>query len=194
MSLFRTKDLAVAKIAQKSKAIGHKGDQYAVIGKKNQKVGEVLWMGKQGDMISFVSHGDWSTHDILFYYLTHLKVPARVAFTTWSISEFAIRQLYNYVEQGLITKLSGLFDYRNGIHKPAEVQFLQKITSDVQPAKCHAKVCIITTDQWGISIVTSGNFTRNPRIECGTITFNKDIARFHESWIMNELNNTSCFD
>jgi len=194
MSLFKSDQLTVAKVQQGSKSRLLQGKSHSVIGKVNQTVDQVMFMAKQNETIHFVSLGDWSTHDLLFYYLVKLGTPCRVCFTTWSISEFAIRQLYSFVQQGLITSLSGLFDYRNGIHKAGEVQFLQQITTDVQPSKCHAKVCIIQNDHWGISIVTSGNFTRNPRIEAGTVSFSKDIADFHESWIMNELHNTSDFE
>jgi len=107
-----------------------------------------MWYPNEDDTIHFVSMGDWSTHDLLFYFLK-MTGPADVFFTTWSISEFAIRQLYSYVDTGMITKLSGLFDYRNGIHKPAELQFLKQITSDIKAAKCHAKVVVIRNLAWG---------------------------------------------
>ena len=108
--------------------------------------------------------GDWSTHDLLLY-LREQTGPAKVYFTTWPISEYAIRQLHNMIGDGLILELKGIFDYRNGTRKPAELQFLQKITTDIKAAKCHAKVTVIINDSWGVCVVGSANYTRNPRIE-----------------------------
>ena len=60
---------------------------------------------------------------------------------------------YNMIEDGMILELKGIFDYRNGTRKPAELQFLQKITTEIKPAKCHAKVTVIVNDSWGICVV-----------------------------------------
>ncbi|HNX79809.1 MAG TPA: hypothetical protein PKJ24_07990, partial [Prolixibacteraceae bacterium] len=141
----------------------------------------------------FVSLGDWSTHDLLFFLLEQTG-PARVYFTTWAISEYAIRQLYNLIEQGMILELKGIFDYRNGIRKPAELQFLEKISTEIKPAKCHAKVTVLENDDWGISIVGSANYTRNPRIEAGVLFSVKEVAAFERNWIEKELSNNSVFD
>ena len=193
MSLFDPKELVKAKVKSRSGAVVVHGKTHAVISTANQRVADTMFMPQPDDTISFMSKGDWSTHDLLFFYL-NLTGPAQVFFTTWSISEFAIRQLYSYVDSGLITKLSGLFDYRNGIHKPSELQFLKQIASDVQPSKCHAKVVVILNELWGISIVTSGNFTRNPRIEAGTVYTARHVAEFHKAWILDELNNTKALE
>jgi hypothetical protein len=193
MSLFSIKDLDRPPPANISRAITFKGKTTTALGKVNKKVDQVMSMPAPGHAINFVSLGDWSTHDLLFFYL--LKTgPANVYFTTWSISEFAMRQLYQYVNDGLILSLSGLFDYRNGIHKPAELQFLKQITSDIKPSKCHAKIVVISNENHGLAIVTSGNFTRNPRIESGTVFNDPDIAQFHIQWITEELKDGNPFE
>ena len=193
MSLFKIEDLAVKKEVHKSLSISLAGKSRLTIGKTNQKVEAVIGDVALGENLHYASMGDWSTHDLLFHFLNKTG-PAEVYFTTWAISEYAIRQLYNFVTGGLITKLSGIFDYRNGIHKPAELQFLKQITTDIKAAKCHAKVTVILNENWGISIVSSANYTRNPRIEAGVICNSKEIAEFHKQWILAELNNTSSFE
>ena len=94
----------------------------------------------------------------------------------------------------MILELKGIFDYRNGIRKPAELQFLEKISTEIKPAKCHAKVTVLENDNWGISIVGSANYTRNPRIEAGVLFTLKDVAAFERNWIEKELLNNSVFD
>jgi len=194
MSLFKL-DKAEDKVILKpqSVAIVNMGINRSFIGKSNQKISDVIGDIVQGQTTHYASLGDWSTHDLLFY-LLRITGAARVYFTTWAISEFAIRQLYLFIESGLILELRGIFDYRNGIHKTAELEFLRNITTEIKAAKCHAKVTVIENDTWGIAIVGSANYTRNPRIEAGVICADKQIAAFHRTWILNELSNISDFE
>jgi len=194
MSLFKL-DKAEDKVILKpqSVAIVNMGINCSFIGKSNQKISDIIGDIVQGQTTHYASLGDWSTHDLLFY-LLRITGAARVYFTTWAISEFAIRQLYLLIESGLILELRGIFDYRNGIHKTAELEFLRNITTEIKAAKCHAKVTVIENDTWGIAIVGSANYTRNPRIEAGVICADKEIAAFHRTWILNELNNISDFE
>ena len=194
MSLFSTEDLTKKKPDRsKSGSIPFTGSNLLTIGKANEKLHQVFGQVIDGQSVHYASLGDWSTHDLLFFLLEQTG-PARVYFTTWAISEYAIRQLYQFIEHGLILELKGIFDYRNGIRKPAELQFLQKITTDIKAAKCHAKVTVIENDHWGISVVGSANYTRNPRIEAGVLCCNKTVAAFHRDWILKELSNTSVLD
>ena len=194
MSLFSTEDLAKKKPDRpKSGSIPFAGSNLLTIGKANEKLHQVFGQVTDGQSVHYASLGDWSTHDLLFFLLEQTG-PARVYFTTWAISEYAIRQLYQFIEHGLILELKGIFDYRNGVRKPAELQFLQKITTDIKAAKCHAKVTVIENDNWGISVVGSANYTRNPRIEAGVLCCDKTVAAFHRDWILNELSNTSALD
>ena len=194
MTLFSSEDLAKKKPDRpKSASVPFKGTNLLTIGKANEKLHQVFGKVVDGQSVHYASLGDWSTHDLLFFLLEQTG-PARVYFTTWAISEYAIRQLYQFIEHGLILELKGIFDYRNGIRKPAELQFLQKITTDIKAAKCHAKVTVIENDHWGISVVGSANYTRNPRIEAGVLCCDKTVAAFHRDWILKELSNTSAFD
>jgi hypothetical protein len=194
MSLFSSEDLVKKKPDRsKSGSVPADGDNLLIIGKSNEKLHQVFGKVIDGQSVHYASLGDWSTHDLLFFLLEQTG-PARVYFTTWAISEYAIRQLYGFIEHGLILELKGIFDYRNGIRKPAELQFLQKITTDIKAAKCHAKVTVIENEHWGISVVGSANYTRNPRIEAGVLCCDKTVAAFHRDWILKELSNTSAFD
>lgn len=194
MSLFSLNDLGKKKANKgSSSAINAIGIPIFKIGKANVKLQDVFGTINQDQVIPYVSLGDWSTHDLLFFLLEQTG-PARVWFTTWAISEYAIRQLYQFVEHGMILQLKGIFDYRNGVRKPAELQFLQQITTEIKPAKCHAKVTVIENDDWGISIVGSANFTRNPRIEAGVLFTCRNVAEFEKNWIERELANKSVFD
>ena len=138
------------------------------------------------DAITFISDGAWNMHDLLFYLLKRFG-SGKVYFTTWAISEIAMRQLYLYLKDGLITELYGLFDYRNTSRKPAELAFIQQNATKIKLAKCHAKVTVIEMPSMSISIVTSANYTRNPRLEAGNIFVCRDVAEFHKQWILKEI-------
>ena len=194
MSLFSSEDLVKKKPDRsKSGSVPVAGENLLIIGKANEKLHQVFGKVVDGQSVHYASLGDWSTHDLLFFLLEQTG-PARVYFTTWAISEYAIRQLYQFIEHGLILELKGIFDYRNGIRKPAELQFLEKISTEIKPAKCHAKVTVLENDLWGISIVGSANYTRNPRIEAGVLFSLKEVAAFERNWIERELSNNSVFN
>ena len=194
MSLFSKEDIVIKKSDKTSSgSVAVAGENLLTIGKAHEKLHQVFGKVADGQSIHYASLGDWSTHDLLFFLLEQTG-PARVYFTTWAISEYAIRQLYGFIEHGLILELKGIFDYRNGVRKPAELQFLQKITTDIKAAKCHAKVTVIENDLWGISVVGSANYTRNPRIEAGVLCCDRRVAAFHRDWILKELSNSSAFD
>ena len=194
MTLFAAENLSkTAPGKSKSGSVNSPGTNLLKIGKANQKIQSVIGQLNQDQSKHYVSMGDWSTHDLLFYLLEQTG-PARVYFTTWAISEYAIRQLHNMIEDGLILELKGIFDYRNGTRKPAELQFLQKITTDIKAAKCHAKVTVIVNDTWGVCVVGSANYTRNPRIEANVLCSVREVAEFHRDWILNELKGESDFE
>lgn len=194
MTLFSTEELVKKKQDKtQSGSVPFTGSNLVAIGKANAKITQVFGKIAQGSSTHYVSLGDWSTHDLLFFLLEQTG-PAKVYFTTWAISEYAIRQLYQFIEHGLILELKGIFDYRNGIRKPAELQFLQKITTDIKAAKCHAKVTVIENDKWGICVIGSANYTRNPRIEAGVLCCDKTVSAFHRDWILKELSNSSALD
>lgn len=132
--------------------------------------------------VFYTSCGDWSTHDLIAYLLEQTG-PASLYFTTWAISEIAIRQLYNLVKIGLLTSITGIFDYRNARYKSGELGLLSNIATVIVPKKCHAKVAILENQNWGISIVGSANFTRNPRWEAGVINTEVKVSKMYINWI-----------
>ena len=156
--------------------------------KTQSKIAETLsgFDLKDGSSVHFYSNGTWSMHDLLFYFLK--KTPAaKVYLTTWAISEIAMRQLYTFLKDGLISELYAIIDYRNTSRKPAELEFIKQNATKIQLSKCHAKVTVIDHPDRCITIVTSANYTRNPRLEAGVITVGRQVGDFHKEWIIEEL-------
>ena len=104
MALFTITDLKEKKQLHKSVAMSLVTRQRFAIGKVGSTLENTIGIIPEGETVTFASMGEWSTHDLLFHLLAQTG-PAEVLFTTWSISEFAIRQLYDFVQSGLITRL-----------------------------------------------------------------------------------------
>lgn len=139
-------------------------------------------------VICFTSDGAWNMHDLVYYLLKRFG-SGRMYFTTWAISEIAMRQLYLYQKDGLITELFGLLDYRNTSRKPAELAFIEQNSTTIKLEKIHAKVTVLELENAYIAINTSANYTRNPRIETGDIFVSKEVTDFHKSWILKKIHN-----
>ncbi|MCK9399635.1 MAG: hypothetical protein M0Q51_06525 [Bacteroidales bacterium] len=138
--------------------------------------------------VTFVSDGAWNMHDLVYYLLKRFG-SGKVYITTWAISEIAMRQLFIYQKESLITELYMLCDYRNTSRKPAELAFIEKNSTKIKLAKIHAKVTVLMLPSICLSINGSPNYTRNPRLESGTITVSKEVADFHKGWILEQIYN-----
>lgn len=132
--------------------------------------------------LQFATAGRWSMHQLLEYLL--LKTgPAAVWMTTWTITEEPMRALLSMINSGLITELNAVLDYRIERRKPEAFQLANAIITRIKLTKCHAKVLVIQNSDWNVSIVGSANFSKNPRIEAGSIFTDAGSAAFHIDWI-----------
>lgn len=149
---------------------------------------------KQGFATHYVSSGHWSTHDLLDYIIRKNDEPAIVHGATWSASEDAIRKLVMLGEEGLITQINMLFDWRVKVRRPEALAFSKMAFAKVKTSSCHAKVFLISSESWKISIITSANLTNNPRIEAGVIDTNVEAYNFHRDWLDREMRGAYPFD
>lgn len=130
----------------------------------------------------FVTAGRWSLHQLLEYLLRRIG-PCRLWMTTWTITEEPMRVLLNLIREGLILELNAVLDYRIERRKPEAFQLANNIMTRICLTKCHAKVVVLRNDTWNVTILTSANFSKNPRIEVGTIFTDAGSAEFHSKWI-----------
>lgn len=139
------------------------------------------------------SSGNWAMHELLLHLLAFTG-PARVTLATWSMSELAVRQLTGAMDAGLITQLQALMDVRVKIRTPEAYEFLNYRIADIRLTACHAKTTVIENDTWGISIISSANFTNNPRIETSVVSTVCSAAEFHRVCIETELRKAHKFE
>jgi len=134
----------------------------------------------------FFSHGQWSLHD-LFTALIHKTGPAKVYLSTFSLSEVAVRSLYNASKDGLITHLQCLVDIRVKRHKLGLLNFAGHLVDTITLANCHAKILILENDAWKIAVVASNNFTVNIRYESGSIITVPGIVESYKQCLLDAI-------
>lgn len=184
MSLFSVKSLETNKINSKKgkgivTAVGE-ALYLPVLAKKEleRTLGEV----EMGKTIHYVSDGAWSMHELLGY-LLKITGTAQVYIVTWTMTEIPARSLLMLKKDGLISHLSCIIDDRVRTRTPKSFQLLEQTCDRLLEKKCHSKNVVIINENWQIAVVATANFSKNPRIESGVITCDRDITEFHENWI-----------
>lgn len=150
---------------------------------KLESIGEL----EENKIIKYKSSGSWSTHELLAYLIAKTG-PADVYISTWTMGEDPARSIFQLKEKGLIKQLHCLFDYRIDTRAGEAFQFMKSIATTVRLDKCHAKVFVLKNERWGVTVVGSSNFSKNRRIEAGTIFINQEAADFDAHWITNIIN------
>ena len=143
-------------------------------------------------MVHYATGGRWSAHELLQFVLERTG-PAQVSISTWTVTENPVRSLLALRSVGLITELQLLFDHRIKTRSPQGFQLVAALDARVGFAKCHAKVTVVENTQWAVTILSSQNYTRNPRIEAGVIFTDRPSANFHRSWMQRQIENEQPF-
>lgn len=138
-------------------------------------IGEI----RQNQVKPFFSEGLWSMHDLMLY-LLEITGPANVILSTFSISEAAIRAMFDATERGYIRSLKCLFDHTIQKNKLSLLFFAHNVVTEIFISSNHSKVLLIENDRWTISVVASANMTPNPRKEAGAIFTDLESFNFYK--------------
>lgn len=194
MSLFNTQDLELDN-SNDLIASSHLSESKAAMlqltyeTKQKQQIKEVFGGFNIDHTYKFFSDGAWSMHHLVQYFLECIG-PSEVVISTWTLTENPARILLNLKEAGLITSLHALFDYRIQDRSPKSYQLIESLADGILLTKCHAKVATLVNDQYGVSIVGSANFSKNKRLEAGTVFTNRADSLFDRNWIYNKIYGT----
>ncbi len=159
--------------------------EHTVLGRKTDVL-SFLDNLEKGECIHFVTHGKWSSHELLNAIL-RITGTAAVRISTYSMTEDPVRYLVNALGTGMITDLKVITDKRFKGQQAAAHQ-LAAANFSVTLTDVHAKVMVIQNDDWNVVILGSSNFTRNKRRETGIVMESPIAADFHWKWI-NDLCN-----
>lgn len=152
----------------------------------NKSMAENLPELKTGNMYIFASDKEWSTPDLIQHLLS-ITGPADVAITTYSVTDLAVTQFKNILTTGQIKSCRFVADRRVMKIAPEAFKKLEQSGIELKFRKCHAKMILISNDQYKVTVISSANFHRNPRWEAGTIftctaAFDFTESKFNEIW------------
>lgn len=149
---------------------------------KFSKLARAIGDIRHGQTTHFITKGSWALHDLLKYVLS-LTGPAEVKGFTWSISMPAATMLLKLIESGRIEKMWLITDGLMTKLSAAALAVLNPHCEKIALTGNHSKGFIVSNAEWKISVISSANFSNNPRIEGGSISTNPEVYRMHEEWI-----------
>jgi len=188
--LFSNSDIEIlspGETAGAASAAGVAAVQQYVTGETLDLIGKTIGSLRPGESIFFKTDGAWSNIELLEFILMQTG-PADVYFTTWSISSEAIARFTSWRQQGIINNLVTILDTGIRNRKPEIYQQALGAFPVLKMAACHAKVTVIRSTRHEITLMGSANYTKNPRIETGMITWDKTLAEENISWIQEVVN------
>ena len=157
--------------------------------KQRNTLDECFGEFQPGVTLKFFTDGAWSMHHLVQYFLEQVG-PSELVISTWTLTENPARILLNLKDAGLITALHCLFDYRIQDRSPKSYQLIESFADTIKLTKCHAKVATMLNEDHGVSIVGSANFSKNKRLEAGTVFTNREAALFDRNWIKGLIDGT----
>ena len=147
---------------------------------------EVINLLKEKVTQQWVSDGNWSMHQLLLAILD-ITGPAVVHLSTYALSETPTRHLVQMKDKGLIKDLYCIIDNRVDTRTAATLQIIKSISTDFALVDTHAKVTVVTNDDWTITVNGSANYTQNKRYESGSIFCTPEAANMQLRWIKKAL-------
>lgn len=148
------------------------------------------------EMCSFVSKGMSDAGSFLYAFHELEGVIEEAVIATWTISKENVLILLDYLDNGLIKKLTILLNdglLKTNSTKPIyafmRLEF-DKRKDKVSYSVCnsHAKIQMYRTSEKYATISGSGNWSRNPRIENYIVIGGKEAFEFNSNWIKEIVN------
>lgn len=193
MALFEVNISEIAKPEYGVSCIAIDGREDFVICKSPEKLKSLLAAIEPGKTVFYISDGDWSMHDLVMELLKKYQ-PADLFISTYALREYPVRQLILAIDRGEINSLNMLLDYRAPVRTPEVFEMAKMNCSRIGLINIHAKITVIESPQGCVTITGSANWTKNPKVESGTISCSPDIAHFYRETLKSLLDNAPVFD
>ncbi len=174
-------------------AIKWKGENRTALGIRGTVLPDLFNELEPGTSIHVPSFANWSLHDMVAHILNIIG-PAHVYLTTWAISEEPVRMLVQLMEEKTILSLKCIFNHRVKVECPKAYQLAQFNIATIKLSRIHAKVALFENEKFKITVVSSANLTRNPRIEVYVISCDDRLTDFYKEWIQKEIENAQPFN
>ena len=128
----------------------------------------------------FVQKNEWAIHDVLPI-LSKRYGKLDVTIVTFSISEDSLRTLFLQAEAGNIGTLTMLLDFSVRKNKLEMLLFAHGFSSEIFMNDVHAKIFLVSNDNFRFGIVGSANLNVNRRIESGFYFTGTDFFDFFKN-------------
>lgn len=192
MALFSSESLKRTQLGEKATYQKVKGPSKVIVAKESEQLLRLMAELEPESNYHFSTAGAWSLHEMIALACQRIG-PSRLFLSTWTITEEPMRVLFQLIREGYIQELNCLFDYRIEKRKAEAFQLAKVNSAKVRLTKVHAKVAVLLSDEWSVSIIGSANLTKNPRIEAGVLSTCREVGEFHSRWIDNEISNGDTF-
>ncbi len=144
-----------------------------------EKIREMIVGLKHNHQVHYIAHM-YNAHDV-FSDLIKLSGPSKVKIISYSITEFPLRILSQFLNKKIITHLDFILDFTVS-RTPALKQFAKHFANRIRFTDIHSKIVLIENKNWKITLLSSANFTRNNRFENGIIFTSEELHRQYTSW------------
>lgn len=142
---------------------------------------------QEGMVIPFTTKRAFTMVHLIEYCLKNYCPRAVFYGATWGLSQKAAECLVKFKDLGLLTEINFLFDHRIQTMKPQQLEYVKYNAKSCGFTKSHAKIAALYNEEIGVSIVSSMNYTDNPRFEAGTLIVSKQSAMFFAKQIEKEI-------
>lgn len=131
-----------------------------------------------------ISKGQFSLIDLIRAVLDQIG-PADFAISTWTATGADISEAFEFLHDGRILSARWLLDFTFQRRQPAFAGQLRELFGDesIRITRNHAKIVLLTNDEWNVTILSSMNLNLNPRMEFVLVREDRDLAAFNLEWI-----------
>lgn len=141
----------------------------------------VVALVDKNNVVFWKSEGDWSMHQMLLA-LLDITGPAAVYISSYAMGETPARVLAQLYDKGGFS-FHCVLDNRVEVRTAGSLQLISEICCSYALVDTHAKVTIITNNEWNLCVIGSANYTENKRFEAGIICNDANVASLHIDWI-----------
>lgn len=138
---------------------------------------ETIGVPEPGTQDHFWTSARWSMHHLLLY-LLKFTGPADLIFSTYTISEDAVRILFDLKKSGQLLSIKCLVDKRFTIRSPKARQLAEGLFDSYTLFDCHAKIMVLDNEQLPLAVIGSANWSENKRYESGVICYSAQVKDF----------------
>lgn len=131
-----------------------------------------------------VSKGQFSLVDVIRAVVEQTG-PADLSISTWTAAGADIAEAFELLESGRIRSARFLLDHSFQRRQPAFCGQVRNLFGDdaIRITKNHAKLVVLTNDDWNVNVLTSMNLNQNPRLEFLLVRESAELAEFNLGWI-----------